>query len=92
VLLEKETIEGDELKRIMAQVTGTQAALPRSRLRLSERGAEPRAEGWTVSMPFVFSFRLHEGSFPFRWASGPVNFSPRVWRGNALEQEHLAGG
>jgi len=28
VLLEKETIEGDELKRIMAQVTGTQAALP----------------------------------------------------------------
>ena len=28
VLLEKETIEGDELKRIMAQVTGTGAVLP----------------------------------------------------------------
>ncbi len=28
VLLEKETIEGDELKRIMAQVTGTGPALP----------------------------------------------------------------
>jgi cell division protease FtsH len=28
VLLEKETIEGDELKRIMAQVTGTEAILP----------------------------------------------------------------
>jgi cell division protease FtsH len=28
VLLEKETIEGDELKRLMGQVTGTQAAPP----------------------------------------------------------------
>jgi cell division protease FtsH len=28
VLLEKETIEGDELKQLMAQVTGTEAALP----------------------------------------------------------------
>jgi cell division protease FtsH len=28
VLLEKETIEGDELKRLMAQVTGADAALP----------------------------------------------------------------
>jgi len=28
VLLEKETIEGDELKQLMAQVTGTEAVLP----------------------------------------------------------------